>query len=360
MGFSYTLISLSQQDENNKTLQTPGAPYLNNTLQDCEVGTIQVYPGRKDTSMKSANSWTWGDTYAAANVSCTIPGPAFPVKASFQVQYLLASGILRNFLSLDNRTDSSQWWGSTILDRTWYSLTEFLGSEYVPEDGNQPAIRYDSGDFTLFHNSTSDSNVSSADFFYITGKFYAENSLIYMVVNENNWKPILVSQMNDTGLGTAIDGFAKAFYSSILLDLGSASPLTDEGSITYLLSQRNVSVLGVPTTKAVATFKDEMAALNSTAAQLSLQYVCSVPKQKDRFTMVVSIMIADLVLLSAFWQCLNWAATKWLSVQTPDWNYCPGCERHANHLKFGSSPKLDEESVQLVPGRPDDVRMHNW
>lgn len=135
MGFSYTLISLSQQDENNKTLQTPGAPYLNNTLQDCEVGTIQVYPGRKDTSMKSANSWTWGDTYAAvsnaahlahrdtstdrhflqANVSCTIPGPASPVKASFQVQYLQASGILRNFLSLDNRTDSSQWWGSAIL-----------------------------------------------------------------------------------------------------------------------------------------------------------------------------------------------------------------------------------------------------
>lgn len=181
-----------------------------------------------------------------------------------------------------------------------------------------------------------------------------------MVVNQNNWQPILVSQMNDTGLGTAIDGFAKAFYSSILLDLGSASPLTDERSITYLLSQRNASVLGVPTAKAVATFKDEMAALNSTAAQLSLQYVCSVPKQKDRFTMVVSIMIADLVLLSAFWQCLNWVATKWLSAQNPDWNYCPGCKRHDEHLKFGSSPKIDEESVQLVPERPHDVGMHNW
>lgn len=65
MGFSYTLISLSHQDENNKTIQAPGAPYLNSTLKDCEVGTLQVYPARKDTSMTSANSWTWGDTHAA-------------------------------------------------------------------------------------------------------------------------------------------------------------------------------------------------------------------------------------------------------------------------------------------------------
>lgn len=181
-----------------------------------------------------------------------------------------------------------------------------------------------------------------------------------MVVNENSWDPIPVSEMNDTGLGSAVDGFAKAFYSSILLDLGSASPLTDEDSITYLLSQRNASVYGVSPGKAVDKFKDEMAPLNSTAAQLSLQYVCSVPKQKDRVSMVVSIIIADIVLLSAFWQCLNWAATKWLSTQAHDWNHCPGCERHAESWKFVSTPKTDEESVQLVLQRPNDTRVDNW
>lgn len=67
MGFSYTLISLSQQDKNNKTIQSPGAPYLNSTLKDCEVGSIQVYPARKDTSVTSGNSWTWGDTNAAVS-----------------------------------------------------------------------------------------------------------------------------------------------------------------------------------------------------------------------------------------------------------------------------------------------------
>ncbi|KAK2601450.1 hypothetical protein N8I77_010899 [Diaporthe amygdali] len=360
LGFSYNLVSLSQQDSNNKTIQSPGAPYLNSTLRECEVGSIQVYPTRKDTSLTSANSWTWGDTYAAANVSCIIPGPNAPVTASFQVQYVRPSGIVRNFLSLDNRTDSSQWWGAMIIDRTWYSLAEFLGTEYVPEHDDQPAIRYDSGDFTLFHNETNASNVSSDDFFYITGKFYAEDSLVYMAVNENNWDPILVSQMNDTGLATAVDGFAKAFYSSVLLDLGSASPLTDGNSITYLLSQRNVDVLGIPSAKAVNTLKDETAPLNSTAAQLSLQYVCSVPKQKDRASMVVSIIIADLVLLSAFWQCLNWAATKWLSTQTQQWNYCPGCERNAEDWKFGPASKTDDESVQLVLQRPDESRVGNW
>ena len=181
-----------------------------------------------------------------------------------------------------------------------------------------------------------------------------------MAVNQNNWNPIRVSEMNDTGLARAVDGFAKAFYSSILLDLGSASPLTDANSITYLLSQRNVSVLGVKNTKAVDTFRDEMAPLNSTAAQLSLQYVCSVPKQKDRFSMVVSIIIADLVLLSAFWQFLNWVTTKWLSARTQNWNYCPGCERNAGNWKFGTTSKSDEESVQLVLQKPNDSTIENW
>jgi hypothetical protein len=87
--------------------------------------------------------------------------------------------------------------------------------------------------------------------------------------------------MNDTGLASALDGFAKAFYSSLLLDLGSASPLTDRNSITYLLSKRNDSVLGVKNTEAVDTLGDGMAPLNFTAAQLSLQYVCSVPRQRQ-------------------------------------------------------------------------------
>lgn len=254
----------------------------------------------------------------------------------------------------------------------------------MPETDDQPAVKYDSGDFSkyfdlililidwgrqgptdrgtpaLFHNSTSASNVSSLDYFYATGKFYAEDSLIYMVVNENNWDPIPLSEMNDTGLASAVDGFAKAFYSSILLDLGSPSPLTDADSITYLLSQRNASVLGVKAGRAVDTFQDEMAPLNTTAAQLSLQYVCSVPKQKERFSMVISIIIADLVLLSAFWQFLNWAATKWLSSQTPNWNHCPGCERPADSWKFVSTPKTDDESVQLVLQRPNDSRVDNW
>lgn len=214
----------------------------------------------------------------------------------------------------------------------------------------------------MFHNSTSASNVSSEDFFYITGKFYGDDSLIYMVVNENNWNPISISQMNDTGLARAIDGFGKAFYSSIMLDMGSPSPLTDADSITYLLSQRNITVQGVKNTQAVDKLKDEMAPLNSTAAQLSLQYVCSVPKEKDRFSMVVSIIIADLVLLSAFWQGLNWVATKCVSSQNRDWNHCLGCERHteAGGWKIGTPSKTDNESAQLVMQRPSESRLGNW
>lgn len=35
-------------------------------------------------------------------------------------------------------------------DRTWYSLAEFLGTEYVPETDDSAAVRYDSGDFSEY------------------------------------------------------------------------------------------------------------------------------------------------------------------------------------------------------------------
>lgn len=163
--------------------------------------------------------------------------------------------------------------------------------------------------------------------------------------------------MNNTGLASALDGFAKAFYAFVLLDLGSPSPLTNGDSIKYLLSQRksllpereSLQILGVNDTEAFDTFSGEMASLNSTEAQLSLQYVCSVPRQKDTLSMVVSVIIADIVLLSAFWTCLNWVATKFVSSRDPHWNHCPGCERHAECCKLETSSNTDEESVQLVP-----------
>lgn len=208
----------------------------------------------------------------------------------------------------------------------------------------------------LFHNDTNSANTTSTKFFYIVGKFYGNDSLIYMAVNENNWDPILTSQMNDTGFAKVIDGFAKAFYSSILLDLGSPSPLTDEKAITYLLSERNDDVYGVNATEAVETFRDSMSPLKERPAQLSLQYVCSVPKQKDITTTIVSIIIADIVLLSSFWSVLNWAATRWLSVHNENWNQCIACSRQAVEPRMES--KMDggsthDESTHLVANDHD-------
>lgn len=67
MGLSYTLTSLSTTDHNNKTTMLPGTPYTNNTMENCVVGTINIYPERRDYSLISSNSWTWGKTYAAVS-----------------------------------------------------------------------------------------------------------------------------------------------------------------------------------------------------------------------------------------------------------------------------------------------------
>ncbi|KAG8157008.1 hypothetical protein KVR01_013230 [Diaporthe batatas] len=207
---------------------------------------------------------------------------------------------------------------------------------------------YDCGDFSFFRNSSSAPEFSSRDFFFGIGKFFAADANIHMVVNEHSWEPIPLSQMNNTGLASALDGFAKAFYSFVLLDLGNPSLLTDGDFITYLLSQRNDTILGVDPTKALETFKGEMAPLSSTAAQLSLQYVCSVPQKKEIFSLVVSVIIGNIVLLSAFWSLLNWMASTCVSSQDRNWNHCVGCQCNTGSCRIETPSKVDEESIQLV------------
>lgn len=250
-----------------------------------------------------------------------------------------------------------------------------MGSEFIPETNDHPALRYDTGDFSkhenfgsllpaggghqrltnhvtlgLFHDNTSAPDFTSDDFFYINGKLFAEDSNLYMVVNQENWDPIAVSQVNNTGLAAALDGFAKAFYALVLLDLGHPSPLTDGNHIKYLLSLREYELLGFDdATEAFDTFIGDMAPLGASApARLSLQYVCSVPRQKDRFSMVVKVVVADIVLLSAFWTGLNWVATKVVSSRDRGWNHCVGCARNAERWEGGAASKTDEEFVQLV------------
>lgn len=63
-------------------------------------------------------------------------------------------------------------------------------------------------------------------------------------------------------------------------------------------------------------------------AQFEIQYICSVPRKKDTGSLIISVVVADIVLLSVFWNLFNWVALRYLRRRDPTWNICPGCLHH--------------------------------
>lgn len=147
-------------------------------------------------------------------------------------------------------------------------------------------------------------------------------------------------------LASTLDGFSKAFYASIMHDLGppndQPSPLTDGTIIEYLLQRPNrtdylrhvnddgswrADDAGIAIEDYYQFAKDKVAQLQRKPAQLYAQYACSIPTQKQRGSLVVSVIVSNLVLLSASWRLLNWIAARIVAIgdSKETMNHCPGC-----------------------------------
>jgi hypothetical protein len=161
-----------------------------------------------------------------------------------------------------------------------------------------------------------------------------------MIMLFGDWAFHNVSEFNvidaskpSSSLAVLLDGFAKTLYSSIMLDLGPQhnvrNALLDVKTIDYLYNRSQLQSIyfseNIPAETAYEFYRDKDAPLSEKPAQIYTQYVCSVPELRSGWSLVVSIIVADLVLISAFWNVFNWAATKWLSSKDENWNRCPGC-----------------------------------
>lgn len=178
--------------------------------------------------------------------------------------------------------------------------------------------------------------MTSLDFFNFSFHFQTDTGTL---VFPGTWdlQPISAWQ-GSPQLGIQVDGFAKSFYSAVLVDLGQTkgpNALTNATSIQYLLAQespmlvlpwQNVSILGVLPDQSYEMFAKQMGPLSTKPATIYQQYACSVPQQKGAGSLFISILIADLVFLQALFQLLHLGTTYWASRTDPFWNYCPGCK----------------------------------
>lgn len=88
-------------------------------------------------------------------------------------------------------------------------------------------------------------------------------------------------------------------------------------------------------------------------AQFEIQYICSVPRKKDTGSLVISVLVADIVLLSVFWKFLNWVALRYLRTHDPTWNFCRGCMQH------GGPRPMPSHSNEMIMNMDQDPLCQN-
>jgi hypothetical protein len=134
------------------------------------------------------------------------------------------------------------------------------------------------------------------------------------------------------------DSFAKVFYSVILADFGQGTGprniLANASSLALFSGNISSSMkYGVETDwlkagPARVPYREkgnDNGNLTITPSIFFTEYLCQMPTLKSAGSLVLAVLVADLVFLSAAWQLLNWFAVAGLERREPTAHYCAGC-----------------------------------
>lgn len=137
------------------------------------------------------------------------------------------------------------------------------------------------------------------------------------------------------------DSLAKAFYATIMADLGqhsSVNMLANVSALEHFSTNLTNTVSGWQGTSVIASWlatnpatqeyskvRDTTGPLNISPSVILEQYLCQIPKLKSGGSLFVSILVADLVFLQALWKILNWVMVWRLGRSDSRANFCEGC-----------------------------------
>jgi hypothetical protein len=247
------------------------------------------------------------------------------------------------FVELDSWNQASIWWGAILLSMWFEALRAQMAHMRDPD------ASYDWGDITLTFDPTA--NIESMDFISYVGTFGMSNGTVHWLSPDEvpfSFNPL--STWNNSQiqpyLSQQIDGFAKAFYSTILVDLGQtngSNVLNDPKALQYYLAapfdvdrlidgvhSYTVDFIGHSPVLASAAYSN-LTTSNSTGrlgvkpATIYSEFLCQVPRKKGAGSLIVSITVSDLVFLQTLWRLYCWVAGWLLTKTDSDAMMCQGC-----------------------------------
>jgi hypothetical protein len=156
----------------------------------------------------------------------------------------------------------------------------------------------------------------------------------------------------------ACDLLAKSFYSAVATDIGRThgpNILTDESVLQTVTSNYSEIaktfrlVAAGPATDSYDALKSTIGQPMITPSTIFTSYLCQTPEKKLISALVVSVLLANLVLLRALWSIVTMAATYLVNLRNPKGGFAGSCSSHLLELTFASQLIIVSDVVTTMP-----------
>ena len=353
LGLIYTVDKI-WQEQSSFIQPFPAISYLNTSLVNCTVDQIDVQMHRREHSDRNdipGNFWTWDSSWAEAGAVCNIIADSGVYFVSVNVtlppiREADNNALLRTFVQLNKSQQPVIYLGAQLLN-VWY---ERIAKVLSSQESFTNDTRLDSAQMLLLPNQAV-SDITSLDFFHAAGVVYPNANGAFIrgpdaatIGDLQAFANNSCDSINSCGLfklaqiSRNIDVFGKCFLATVLADLGQTQAFRIDpnvGGIEFLVStlgevpedlggSANSTFLGFPSATAWDSLKSSIP-LDVRNATIYAEYSCSVPKLKDTMSLLVSLFIANFVLLQAAWTIIRWSITRFLERNDTRMDYCEGC-----------------------------------
>ena len=359
---SYTVTSVFNGSE-KASLASPSLTYYNNVFESCNVTQLEMqfkYFDLQQWALYSQSSW---NIEVRAFATCAVWDPLGYTVFNLTAMYdpLTDSGEIpgsSDFISRSLKSKASFYWAEALLSAYWVDTVTTIW--------NMGDMAWVAGVVWLSPNKTIN-DISSLEFFDMRYNFFSTRDGEFHYGNMSSLEHN-VNAGNDSApqIWTQVDRLAKSMYSAVLADLGQttatrgASLLNNENLLQAYTSNfswiADNSNIWEPFYTPLETqdynkrkSEGDTGPLEFSSSTISTKYLCQVPRLKSGGDIFVSVLLADLVLLTAAWH-LYTLIVDWLFLRKhPSAKYCEGCLRKEDEIHL--LPKVSPQPSPLpTPG----------
>lgn len=376
--------------------------YYNNPLSNCNVSSVQVDIESADRTASQVAVSLVGAT-VTANVVCLVDRTEGPTYIEMVTTYDPIPPLsLRTalFLNANATHKASLYWGNYLMRLYWTDMIKKYFEDNVHlrtpaykatiklsclHASQTPATAQDFMDMDFLEAETCWLMLPNSTGILHLDNFCDSNTISVLAKGTTKYKPI-------PSVWQPISVLGKAVWFAVLADLGR-----DNDFMPNILSRpdllerftANMSVVNetitptwiwglISSERTLAPLVASQSTTNNTELKilpsvLATNYICQVPGLKSTGTLIVSILVADLVLLQAIWKIFLLAVDYLLISKREDLKYCEGCTRNLmeqreslqgdarsqQQVVIGYDEYLSVEGEAVIPSASPSLRSHS-